>query len=95
MPKPLYRGILRLFREPEQHTEELMDIRRSRMTVEKFEKLCLAEGSKVLDRTLWLINPHYKAKFGLRPVKLRLGMDRIPYLRNWFSTSCWYVITFR
>ncbi len=48
----------------------------------------------VLDRTLWLVNPHYKAKFGLHPVKLKLGMDRIPYLRNWFSTSCWYVVTF-
>ena len=71
-----------------------MDIRRSRMTVERFEKLCRAHGFAVLDRTLWLINPHYKAKFGLHPVKLKLGMDRIPYLRNWFSTSCWYVVTF-
>ena len=95
LPGPIYRSILRLFKEPEQHIGELMDIRRSKMTVEKFEKLCRNTGCKVLDRTLWLINPHYKAKFGLRPVKLRMGLDRIPYLRNWFSTSCWYLITLR
>ena len=82
LPKPLYRGILRLFKDTEGHIEELMYIRRSRMTVERFEKLCRAHGFAVLDRTLWLINPHYKAKFGLHPVKLKLGMDRIPYLRN-------------
>lgn len=94
LPKPLYRGILRLFKDTEGHIEELMYIRRSKMTVERFEKLCRAHGFAVLDRTLWLINPHYKAKFGLHPVKLKLGMDRIPYLRNWFSTSCWYIVTF-
>ena len=92
LPMPVYRGILRLFREPDQHIEELMDIRRSRMTVEKFENLCRMAGYVVLERTLWLVNPHYKAKFGLRPVRLRLGLDRIPYLRNWLSTSCWFVI---
>ncbi len=69
-----------------------MDIRRSRMTVETFESLCRMASYVVLDRTLWLVNPHYKAKFGLHPVRLRLGLDRIPYLRNWLSTSCWYVI---
>lgn len=94
LPKPLYRGILRLFKDPEVHINELMYIRRSRMTVEKFEKLCRMNGGKVLDRTLWLINPHYQSKFGLRPVKLRLGMDKIPYLRNWFSTSCWFIVSF-
>ena len=92
LPMPVYRGALRLFREPEQHIEELMDIRRSRMTVETFESLCRMASYVVLDRTLWLVNPHYKAKFGLHPVRLRLGLDRIPYLRNWLSTSCWYVI---
>jgi 2-polyprenyl-3-methyl-5-hydroxy-6-metoxy-1,4-benzoquinol methylase len=92
LPMPVYRGILCLFKESEQHIEELMDIRRSRMTVETFESLCRMAGYVVLERTLWLVNPHYKAKFGLRPMRLRLGLDRIPYLRNWLSTSCWYVI---
>lgn len=92
LPKPLYRGLLRIFKESDADIAELMDIRRSKMTAERFEKLSRMEGFKVLDRTLWLINPHYKAKFGLRPVKLKLCLDRIPYFRNLFSTSCWYVI---
>ena len=81
-----------LFKEPENHVSELLDIYRSRMTVERFERLCTAAGFKVVNRTLWFINPHYKAKFGLNPVRLRLGLDRIPGLRNLFATSCWFVI---
>ena len=92
LPKFLYRGLLRLFKEPENHVSELLDIYRSRMTVERFERLSKAAGFKVVNRTLWFINPHYKAKFGLNPVRLRLGLDRIPGLRNLFATSCWFVI---
>ena len=92
LPKSLYRGLLRLFKEPENHVSELLDIYRSRMTVERFERLSNAAGFKVVNRTLWFINPHYKAKFGLNPVRLRLGLDGIPGLRNLFATSCWFVI---
>ena len=62
------------------------------MTAEAFEKICKAEGCSILDRRLWFVNPHYKVKFGLKPLRLRLGLDHIPYLRDFFATSCWYVI---
>lgn len=91
-PLVVYQGILRLFHEPKGHIKELLDIHSSRITIEMFEKLCQIKGCKVLDRTLWFINPHYKAKFGLYPIRLKLGFDKIPYIRNWLSTSCWYVI---
>ena len=62
------------------------------MPVERFERLANETGYTVIDRTLWFINPHYKAQFGLNPVRLRLGLDKIPGLRNLFATSCWFVI---
>lgn len=48
-----------------------------------------------MERKLWLISPHYKAKFNLRPTRLRLGLDRIPFLRNFLSTSCFYIVSAR
>lgn len=50
-------------------------------------------GFQIVERKLWLISPHYKAKFNLRPTRLRLGLDHIPFLRNFLSTSCFYIVS--
>ena len=47
----------------------------------------------IADRTLWLINPYYETKFGLRPQRLPRGLGAIPYVRNFFTTSCFYMLT--
>lgn len=95
LPAPLYRGYLRIFKEDPAKIEELLSIKRSKMTPEKFERLCRETGFQIIERKLWLISPHYKAKFNLRPTRLRLGLDHIPYLRNYFSTSCFYIVSAR
>ena len=92
LPLKMYRVLLRMFQEPEDHIRELMDIRESKVTVERFEQVCKAAGCEVLDRTLWLINPHYRVKFGMPPIRLRFGLDIIPWIRNYLSSSCFYVI---
>ena len=46
---------------------ELMSIRTSRMTLENFERLASETGYAICQRTLWLINPHYKQKFHINP----------------------------
>ena len=48
-------------------------------------------GLKVLHRQLWFINPHYKQKFRLTPRKLWAPLAHLPWLRNFFSTSCFYL----
>jgi len=93
LPAPVYGACLRMFGEERGKIEELMSIKRSRMTPELFERLAEGNGYKVLGRTLWLISPHYEVKFGLRPRKLWGWMARLPYVRNYFSTSCFYLLT--
>lgn len=92
LPKSIYEKYLRITGDNEDHVQEMMSIRRSRMTPEKFERLCSEEGFDVVRRTLWLVNPHYKAKFGLKPRVLPSLIAKIPYLRNFFTTSCFYII---
>jgi len=92
LPEKAYAAVLRKAGEDEARVGELMSIRRSRMTPERFESLSAGAGFRVLDRILWLVNPHYKAKFGLRPLRLGPVMRHIPYLRNFFTTSCFYIL---
>ena len=91
LPTRPYERLLRRSDEPDYTIQDLLSIKRSAMTAERFEKLCATTGLSIINRTLWLINPHYQTKFGLTPRRLRLGLDHIPGLRNFLSTSCFYL----
>lgn len=92
LPKKLYGAYLNVFKEAPCQIEELLSIKRSKMTAERFEDLCKRHDYIIKDRKLWLISPHYRVKFGLAPTRLRSPFCHIPYFRNYFSTSCFYVI---
>jgi hypothetical protein len=62
------------------------------MTVEHFEELAAATGFHIAKRTLWLVNPHYKQKFGLRPRYLWQWAGRLQYVRNFYTTSAFYLL---
>ncbi|MBQ7180297.1 MAG: methyltransferase domain-containing protein [Bacteroidaceae bacterium] len=92
LPKTLYQGLIRLAGESEACLNELLSIRRTGTTVEAFERLARREGLAVQDRTLYLINPHYRVKFGLKPRKLKRPVSAIPYLRDFLCSSCFYIL---
>lgn len=91
LPTPLYRSLLRSFHETPSCTKELLEIKHCQMTIELFEKLSKENNYVIANRQLWFINPHYQQKFHLRPRKLFPFLARIKYIRNFFSTSCFYV----
>lgn len=92
LPSRLYKHVLEGFGEDPACVEELLDIKRCGLTIEYFEKLLPALSYDVMERQLWLVNPHYEVKFGLKPRKLPNVFSEIPYLRNFVSTSCFYVL---
>ena len=91
LPVPLYRGLLRMTRESEAMIEELLSIKRAKMPVERFERLVRQSGMTIADKTYWLINPHYQQKFGLRPRKEHWPFTKLVGLRNFYTTSAWYM----
>ena len=93
LPARLYRSVLRAFGESNDCIDELLSIKQTHITIEQFEDLLMRTDLCIADRQLWFINPHYKVKFGLRPRKLHPIMSAIPYLRNFFCTSCFYILT--
>lgn len=94
-PGILYRFLLRCFHETPSCIEELSDIKRCRMTIDTFEQLAEKYGYEITDRQLWFINPHYQQKFHLRPRKLYPVLAQLKYIRNYFSTSCFYITRHR
>ena len=93
LPCSWYHFILKkLAGEKDNTIKELLYIKKCRCPIEQFEKVIKTVNLSILNRQLWFINPHYQQKFGLNPKKLCLPISRIPLLRNFCSTSCFYLL---
>lgn len=92
LPTPVYRALLKACGEKPGRIRELMGIKRAGTSIEQFERLLRREGIAIRHRQLYFINPHYEVKFGLKPRPLAGVIGRVPYLRDFFTTSCFYVL---
>ena len=92
LPKAVYRFLLQIAGESQNGVRELLDIKSCATTIELFEKLCKKCNYKITHRLLWFINPQYEAKVGLRPITLFQPITRLTYRRNFFTTSCFYIL---
>lgn len=92
IPSKLYEKILSVGRESDEMIKELLSIRNARITIEMFEKIVSQTKWNIVKRTLYLINPHYETKYGLKQKKLLRCISSIPYIRNFVSTSCFYLL---
>ncbi len=89
LPKGLYKWILRNRKE---NVEEMMEIRDTGISIERFEKICKKEGYTIFHAGHYLINPIYEWKFGWKPRK-QIGLIKlIPFFRNFLTTCVYYII---
>lgn len=94
LPNTAYRALLKAAGEDAPCINELMNIKRTRISIERFESL-LSEGKiRKVNREFYFINPHYETKFHLTPRKLTPLIGALPYVRNFFTTSCFYILRF-
>lgn len=92
LPYTLYRYVLRICGEQESTIKELLSIKQTKCTIEMFQSIARRTNYQIINEQLYFINPHYQVKFGLTPRKLNKFVARIPFVRNLFSTSCFYMI---
>lgn len=92
LPDTIYKGMLKIFDERREVVKELLSIKATKCTIETFRKLVESTGYQIINQQLYFINPHYEVKFGLSSRKLNKTISSIPYLRNFFSTSCFYIL---
>ena len=76
LPKRLYKWILNNRKE---NVEEMMEIRATGISIERFEKICKEEGYTFLHNKHYFINPIYEWKFGWKPRKQAGLIKAIPF----------------
>ncbi|MFZ9661783.1 MAG: class I SAM-dependent methyltransferase, partial [Chitinophagaceae bacterium] len=93
LPPFMYKGILKLFGEYDEVIKELLEIKSTGISIERFEGIVKDAGMKIDQRKYYLINPIYQYKFGMKPrVQWKL-ISAIPYIRNFVTTCMYYMIS--
>ena len=90
LPKFLYKSLLTFFKEP---VEGLLEIKETAITIERFEKIVHDTGYNICSKVHYLINPIYEYKFNLKPREQFKFIQYIPWVRNFFTTCVYYLIT--
>ncbi len=92
LPRSIYNFILTtILRQSKITVKELLEVHESKISINQFERYIKRAGMKILKRELFLINPIYKYKFGLKPRKQMPILKSIPYIRDFFTTCCYYI----
>jgi SAM-dependent methyltransferase len=89
LPAVVYKAILKTGKE---NVAEMMEIKETGISIERFEKIVGETGYKVVNKTHYLINPIYEYKFGWKPKKQNGLIKSIPWVRNFFTTCVYYLI---
>lgn len=89
LPRFVYKAVLNRFRV---NTEELLEIRDTGISIERFERIVRQTGFGIAHKTHFLINPIYEYKFGWKARKQSRMVQAIPYLRNYVTSCVYYLI---
>lgn len=89
LPRFMYKAILKNRKE---NVDEMMEIRDTGISIERFEKICKKEGYILFHNRHYLLNPIYEWKFGWKPRRQLALMKAIPFVRNFFTTCVYYII---
>lgn len=93
LPGPMYPGLMRLFGENAGLIRDLLEIRQTRITIEQFHRILKRENYRLRKHSFYFINPNYEVKFNLKPRLQSRFLTGIPWLRNYFVTTCYYVLS--
>lgn len=93
LPKIVYKRILKMFGESNAKIDSLLEIKETGITIESFEKISKFNGFKIDESILYLINPNYEIKFGLKPRKGIPILSSIPFVRNFVITTAYYLLS--
>ncbi|MCZ2357191.1 MAG: class I SAM-dependent methyltransferase [Bacteroidia bacterium] len=92
-PQFLYKKILKIAGESQEGIQELLEIQETGISIERFEKICDQENYHILSRKLFFINPIYALKFNLSPKELPSFFSKIPFFRNFVTTTAYFVVS--
>ncbi|MDA3911383.1 MAG: class I SAM-dependent methyltransferase [Bacteroidales bacterium] len=92
LPVFLYKAILKAFGESEIMIEALLEVKETGISINRFERIIRRTGYQKVIRKFFLVNPNYEVKFGLKPRKVIFPFSHIPFLRDLYITTSYYVL---
>lgn len=91
LPMAWYKALLQACGETS--VDDLAEIKETGITIERFERILHREEYTTLEKELYFINPNYEVKFHLRPCKALPLFRSIPYLRDFYITAGYYLVS--
>lgn len=91
LPVFLYKLMLKAFGEEVGKISSLVEIKETGISLERFEHICRKNDYAIRLKRLYMINPNYQIKFGLKPRVLPFWMN-ILFIRNFYTTAGYYLI---
>jgi len=91
-PDPIYKKVLKLFGEKNETIKGLLEIKKTGISIERFESILEENKFKIIGKTLFFINPNYEVKFKIKPIKQIRVIAAIPWFRNFVTTCAYYVV---
>jgi len=92
LPGFLYPSFLKIMGEPKNKIESFLEIKETGLSIENFEKYISNAKLKTIKRLLYFINPNYKWKFNLAPRLVNSFLAKIPWIRNFYTTTAYYMV---
>lgn len=92
LPMKLYKVILKSFGEEEKVIDNLVEIKETGISIERFQKLLKKNQYSIQKREFYLVNPIYKYKFNLKARIQNPAIAAIPHLRNYLTTCMYYLV---
>ena len=89
LPNSLYVLLLKSFGESQGTIDSLLEIKETRISINRFNRIVSSNGYQFRKKTMYFINPNYEIKFGLKPRKQNKIIESIPFFRD-FATTCYY-----
>lgn len=93
LPKALYLNILKWVGESEMRITGMRKHVETGISIERFESIIKNSQGEIQKRNLYLFNPIYTMKFGLPEMKQLPLLRSIPWLRNFYTTCAYYLIS--
>jgi SAM-dependent methyltransferase len=92
LPERAYASILRRCGEPPDTVEALLEIKQTGISIERFERIAGETGHRIAERKLYLVNPMYQYRYGIAPREQLRAVARLPVLRDFVTTSAYYLV---
>ena len=95
LPRGVYHWLLKTSGESEEVVKDLLEIKQTGISIERFRRILNDQGYTVVLEQLYFINPNYEVKFNLRPRPQCALIGGIPFFRNVMSTCCYSLVSRR